>query len=108
MPNIEYRLNQSRWIIANRINTGDRVRIIRTAEEGENSWENEWAEDMNDYVDEVFYITDTSFTGEGILIDSFYFPYFVLEKVPHTITIDGETVDISDREYRLIHDLYLG
>ena len=77
------------------IKVGDRVRVTRKAEEGENGWDNDWAEGicpevpgMEAYIgiEGVIALDEGAYGFEvdaGIEKTSglFAFPYFVLEKI---------------------------
>jgi hypothetical protein len=58
----------------------DVVRVTRSAQTGEDGWDNSWTEDMNRYVGgRAFRVT--ALHEYGIRIgNSYSFPYFVLEK----------------------------
>jgi hypothetical protein len=67
---------------ASGIKVGDRVRVTRTAGQGENGWENTWIkEDMNQSVGNVFTIQADSDDRGFTLSDKFnlMYPYFCLE-----------------------------
>ena len=72
---------------------GDRVRVVRIAEDYENDWETVWVDLMNETVGKE-YIVGNMEDYYGILLvqekyfdpndehlDGFWYPYFVLEKV---------------------------
>lgn len=104
---LNYLRNEREWIMGNNLRTGDRVRIIRRINSEEDAWNGicTWVNSMDDFVGEIE--TVSIINSSGVKIQSFYFPYFVLEKVPHTITIGGERFDISDREYHLLYNYFV-
>jgi hypothetical protein len=65
------------------IEIGDRVKVLRKAESYENGWSVVWAKEMDEYIGEVGEVVNID--SYGILInisdESWYFPFFVLEKV---------------------------
>lgn len=67
------------------IKVGDKVEIIRSAKSFEDGWDNDWVEEMDQYVGGIFEVTSED-DGTGFYLqspdgDSYYgFPYFVLEK----------------------------
>lgn len=75
------------------IKVGDRVRVIRKAEDFESGWQNIWfeqeredEEDMNVAIGlELFVIEDNGeegfSCGQKGTVDNFMYPYFVLEKI---------------------------
>ena len=69
------------------IKVGDRVRVTRKAEDGENGWSNVWgSENMDDFIGRPCVVEDIGGLG-GVQVrcpelnDWFVFPYFVLEKI---------------------------
>ncbi len=76
------------------IKVGDRVRVTRKAEDGENGWNNSWAgmengplPGMDAYIGvEGEVVADLDDYGFGIKIEDceafgYAFPYFILEKI---------------------------
>ena len=81
-----YNERQAEWVKANNIKVGDKVRVIRKAENNENGWGDVWdCEYMDPLVNKVCKIVDI-YDTRGMCIDCggniyYCFPYFVLEKV---------------------------
>lgn len=77
---------------ASGLKVGDWVKIIRKAEDGENGWENNWSYKMNKNLDKIGVIKDINgYRGIEVFISdgenrscdkSYYYPFFILEKVP--------------------------
>ena len=67
---------------ASGLKVGDKVKVTRKAEDYENGWGDIWDdESMDDSVGKVFEITSDAQYGGGFLLNSNWYPYFVLEKV---------------------------
>lgn len=94
-----YEERQDEWIKKNDLKIGDKVRIIRKAESGEDGWLAVWAAEMDAVVGKVGVVK--SFLGNaGILVEfdkrfSWSLPYFVLEKV----------VEHKDKEWKVSYGL---
>ena len=70
---------------ASGLKVGDRVRVLRAAENEEGGWDNTWVMEMDEYVEVGGVITE-DFAEAGFYVkfgagESWGFPYFVLEKV---------------------------
>lgn len=69
---------------ASGLKVGDRVRVLRAAEDEEGGWDNVWAPEMDDWVGTVGEISEDK-GDAGFRVDAmgdfWDFPYFVLEKV---------------------------
>lgn len=70
---------------ASGLKVGDRVRVLRAAEDEEGGWDNTWPPEMDDYVGKCGTITE-DFDEPGFYVqfedgDEWGFPFFVLEKV---------------------------
>ena len=64
------------------IKVGDKVRVLRTAEEDECGWQTVWDVRMDDSVGEVLEVRGFEEPEFGpFLSDGFFYPWFVLEKV---------------------------
>lgn len=70
------------------IRVGDYVRVLRAAETSEMGWGAMWIEAMNDYVGNIYKVTDTKLIEDGYNLknpikeeNNYSFPFFVLEKV---------------------------
>ena len=98
---------------ASGIKAGDMVRVLRKAESYKMGWANSWCEKMDDSIGECFMVDGIPLNANiGIRlrhgIGRFTFPFFVLEIVEPTKTIelryicDGEDVtdDISEETKR--------
>lgn len=83
---LTYEERQAEWMKANNIKVGDKVKVIRKCESGENGWDDTWLRIMDIAVGKVLKIIGEPRTV-GILLEvegfsrGAYFPYFVLEKV---------------------------
>jgi len=81
---------------------GDKVKVLRSAKNGEQGWNNIWNPRMDDYVGHTFTVTaDYDSVGFGLTEGPFTFPWFVLEliekKQENPIKIDFDT-GCLDRE----------
>lgn len=75
-----YDQNQAQWIADNGIKEGDCVKVLRRAGEDEEDWGDAWIPYMDNYIGNVYKVTEIY--PDGIELESDYvFPYFVLEKV---------------------------
>lgn len=68
------------------LKVGDKVKVLRKAENHENGWHNYWVEEMDSYVEKSFEIIEDNDSMGFALKEKnecsyFYFPYFVLEKI---------------------------
>ena len=67
------------------LKVGDKVRILRKAEDHEDGWGEEWAFSMDNTIVKIVKIVERyNLFGIKVSIEGFrdfYFPYFVLEKV---------------------------
>lgn len=73
-----YELNQ----MCSGIKVGDKVRVIRTAEDRERGWPNNWASEMDRMVGEEYTVRAIYSYGIRFKENSYYsFPYFVLEVI---------------------------
>ena len=90
---------------ASGIKEGDKVKVIRSAEQGEMGWYDglDYSTRLHDAIGQTFIVTCV--TREWIRLKcALYAPFFalaVVEKAPisHTITIDGKDIEISDESY---------
>lgn len=71
---------QAEWCNNYGIKVGSKVKVTRRAEDGEQDWRAVWVTKMNRYVGSVGTI-DEIHQKDGLAIDEWYFPYFVLEPV---------------------------
>ena len=68
------------------LKVGDKVKILRMAEDDEDGWDNFWPEDADIWVGRTGEIIEDG-EGHGLKVfleeenDWYFFPYFVLEKV---------------------------
>ena len=81
-----YKERQAEWILVNGIKAGDNVRLVRTAEDFENGWDNVFASSTKQWVGDVLEVNRISdrnieCINRGENCRRFNFPYFVLEKV---------------------------
>lgn len=75
----------------NTIQYADRCRVVKIAESGENGWDNDWAQEMDDYVGEIGQVLIINRTS-GVLLEfdtdnpdgavSYWFPAFALRRLP--------------------------
>lgn len=81
------------------IKVGDRVRLLRVAEDHEAGWDNSWISDMTGHVGETGEITYIK-GNVGVCVKfprgiEYHYPFFVLQKVARhvfSITEDGELI----------------
>lgn len=93
---LSYAERQAKWLADNGINKGDKVRIVRKADDLEEGWESRWNPDMDEAVGKVGTVSClySNFSECGIEVDvldvgQFLYPYFVLEKVePRYVPFD--------------------
>jgi hypothetical protein len=89
---------------------GDKVRILRKADNWELGWGTVWYPSMNKLVGKVVEIHEV-FSNGNVVADGFVFPWFVLELVEpvlekHIITIDGKSTEVSEEAYNEIKRLF--
>jgi hypothetical protein len=75
-----YEERQRAWLEETGLKVGDTVRVVRTAEDGEDGWNNDWVPEMNKYVGNEYTLNRIK-GNSGLYIGAWDFPYFVLEKV---------------------------
>jgi hypothetical protein len=107
-----YELNKAYETLGNAINfkVGDKVRILRKADNFELGWGNNWSSKMDKYIGKVIEIGKV-FPCGCIKVDGWTFPWFVLELVEpvsekHTITIDGKSTEVDDKTYQKVKNLF--
>ena len=98
-----YEVRQYKWLKANDIGEGDKVRIIRRAESYEDGWDNTWPALMDDDVGKVGFVVEDN-GDKGIVVDTenghWSYPYFVLEKVKdEPAYIPFDLSDPEDRDF---------
>ncbi len=100
---LPYAARQTKWLADNGINKGDKVRIVRKADNNEGGWDNFWTPDMDEAVGKVGTVSciSTNWGALGIEVDvldvgPFSYPYFVLEKVKQKYV----PFDLSKEEVR--------
>jgi hypothetical protein len=95
------------------IKEGDTVKVIRVAKKHEMGWQNCWVTIMNDYLGKEFVVRGIN--KNGIYLNSYGFPFFVLEKVKdakppftpitirlnasHTATVSEKFVDVGCQRF---------
>ena len=68
------------------IKVGDKVKVLRKAEDNEMGWKNNWSESMNKYINDDIYSV-AHINELGIHLDTYRaFPFFVLEKIESAST----------------------
>lgn len=81
---LSYAKRQEKWIKENDLKIGDLVRVTREAEDDEDGWGISWAKGMSTFVGNLANVKNID-EPFGILLSngnvSYFFPYFVLEKV---------------------------
>jgi len=73
---------QSKWVKENDIREGDKVRVVRKADNYKDGWGNTWEYGIDPFIGKVYEVLKIK--EEGIILNHkgcFLFPYFVLEKV---------------------------
>ncbi len=90
-----YAKRQKKWIKENDIHIGDRVIISRSSFNGEQGWEEVWTSRMDKYIGaSTVTIKKIGKEDEGIYcvynnrISGYWFPYFVLEPIKETKSIE--------------------
>ena len=79
---MSYVREQRNWLEYNEIGKGDWLMVIQSADSWEDGWDNEWIEDMDNYIGEMGQITRISKEGIELRFEdgcSYEFPYFALE-----------------------------
>lgn len=83
------------------LKVGDYVRVTRKAETNEAGWINYWNLNMDEYVGKVGeIIRDLNCKGLRVKFStyiSWYFPYFVLEKVPYIELHKASSLKVGDK-----------
>lgn len=95
-----YKDRQAEWVKKNGIKVGDNVRLVRTAKDFENGWDNVFASSMKQWVGDILEVNRISdgnieCINRGANCMRFNFPYFVLEKV----------VEHKDKEWTVSYGL---
>jgi hypothetical protein len=94
------------------IDPGDTVKVLRSASSFKMGWRPFWNPEMDRMVGKNYKVTDID-KDKGVCLDSFWFPFFVLEKVSDpkkdiTITISGpdsvEKSTLSDVLFNFFED----
>lgn len=86
-PEPTYKERQTEWLKETGLKVGDKVKIVRKANDHENGWGTVWATLMNKYVGKTGVIDDVDFEcGIHVIVTSlgWWYPYFVLEPVKET------------------------
>ena len=80
-----YEERQTEWVKKYDVKVGDRVRLIRAASDGEDTWPNVWPRTADGWIGNILRVKDI---GDLNIMcynpdadDWFGFPYFVLEKI---------------------------
>lgn len=85
-PEPSYAERQAAWVKENDVKIGDKVKVLRKAEDYEQGWNYDWADKMDALIGEIVEITgeyiDAEDTNGFLVTGDWYMPYFVLEKVP--------------------------
>jgi hypothetical protein len=90
------------------IKIGDKVKVLRKAKSFENGWACSWNEEMDEYVGRTGKVFDIAFFGIDVEFysSSWYFPFFVLEKVEEEYYCIGDKFRIEGSEYVLLNTDY--
>lgn len=74
---------QAKWIIANNLQPGDTLKVISFADNKAYGWFNYWDDEMDAYIGKEHKYR-SNLGAAGILLEpgTYFFPFFVLEKVP--------------------------
>ena len=78
------RPNAAHYLInhkASGLKEGDRVKIVRIAEDCQGGWENDWTFEMTNSVGDILTIIRDESTSGFLLKNRYSYPHFVLEKV---------------------------
>ena len=94
-----YKERQAKWVKANNLKPGDKVRILRTAEKNEDGWGITWVLQMDETVGEIGTVMDIFDDDSGIRVDRWIYPYFVLEKVNEPAYIPFDLSREEDRNF---------
>jgi hypothetical protein len=107
-----YELNKAYETLGKAANfkVGDKVKILRKADDYELGWGWGWLSLKDKYVGKVVEIKEVD-RGGDITAEGYIFPWFILELVEpvsekHTITIDGKSTEVSEEAYNEIKRLF--
>jgi hypothetical protein len=107
-----YELNNAYRTLGRAVNfkVGDKVKILRKADDYELGWGWGWLSLKDKYVGKVVEIKEVD-RGGDITAEGYIFPWFILELVEpvsekHTITIDGKSTEVSEEAYNEIKRLF--
>ena len=94
---------QDKFIKITNLKIGDRVKVLRKANDDELGWDNKWSPSMDEWLCEVGVIRSfEGTTGISVYIskleDYWYFPFFVLEKV------EEPKYQFKDKDVVLVRD----
>jgi hypothetical protein len=103
--------------LGNAINfkVGDKVKILRKADDFELGWSTFWPSEKDKYIGKVGKIIKVvpSYGSIAVAVEGevWLSPWFVLELVEpvsekHTITIDGKSTEVSEEAYNEIKNLF--
>jgi hypothetical protein len=93
------------------IKGGDWVKVTRKAKSHEMGWVNEWVSEMDGAIGKVYQVSTMKASAAGVglnidkrtIADSYYFPFFVLEKVEkpfEPIQVFGDAGDLVATIYK--------
>jgi hypothetical protein len=107
-----YELNKAYKTLGKAANfkVGDKVRILRKAEDFELGWEWSWSSEKDKFVGKVVE-TDCVYPDGCVAAEGWVFPWFVLELVEpvsekHTIIVDGKSTEVDDKTYQKVKNLF--
>ena len=95
----KYMEAQNKFIKITNLKVGDRVKVLRKANNYELGWCNTWNLNMDKYIGKI-YIIKEFFDNSGIVLgdEYFHFPFFVLEKV------EEPKYQFKDKDIVLVRD----
>lgn len=97
---------QTEWATRNNVKIGTKVRVTRTAEDGEDGWDNSWVSSMDKNVGKIGTVAWGIETSYGLSIDfgegedraKYGYPFFVLEVVKDTSVSKDKYVPVKKFE----------
>jgi hypothetical protein len=88
------------------IEIGDTVKVLRKASTHENGWSNEWVEQMDVYVGGEYVVSNINpMFGYNLEIISYWFPFFVLEKVKEKKVRKIEKIEKIEKVVKTLYNL---
>lgn len=101
-----YVKSQQKFIKEINLKPGDKVKVFCESKSGEYGWNNNWTPKMSELIGRVGVVKQSDNDNHGIKVyypeldDSWFFPFFVLEKVSKSV------YKFKDKEVVLVRDKY--